>query len=160
MSTPVDQAQAQFEIRKIYVKDVSLETPHSPAIFLEQWAPETKIQLHSESKLVQEDLHEVVLRVTITATIKDKTAFLVEVKQAAVVLAKGFESEQQGRLLGAFVPAQLYPLAREAISALVTKGGFPQMLLAPVNFDAIYALQLKQAKDSSTAQPAAVTTAH
>src|ERR1041385_8107304 len=143
MSTP-NPTQPQFELRKIYVKDISFETPNSPRVFLENWNPETKIQLHTDTAPIENDLHEVVLSVTVTATLGEKTAFLAEVKQAGIVLAKGFAPEQLGQLLGAYCPNLLYPFIREAIADLITKGGFPQMLLAPVNFDGLYALKLKQ----------------
>ena len=161
MSTP-NPTQPQFELRKIYVKDISFETPNSPRVFLENWNPETKIQLHTDAAPIENDLHEVVLSVTVTATLGEKTAFLAEVKQAGIVLAKGFTQEQLGQLLGAYCPNLLYPFIREAIADLITKGGFPQMLLAPVNFDGLYALKLKQAQEQQqqAAEPASQPVAH
>jgi preprotein translocase subunit SecB len=150
-----ETVSTQFEIRKIYIKDASFETPHSPKVFLENWNPETKVQLHTDSRTLDNDLHEVILSLTVTATVGDKTAFLAEIKQAGVFLAKGFSGEQLGPLLGAFCPHQLYPFAREAVADLILKGGFPQMLLGPVNFDGLHALKLKQAKERAEQKDAA-----
>lgn len=134
-----EQNQQQFAIQKIYLKDVSFESPNSPAVFQEaNWQPEINVQLNTEGKTIAEGVHEVVLTVTVTAKKDDKTAFLVEVKQAGVFQLVGFEQEQLGGMLGAYCPETLFPFAREAISDLVSKGGFPQLLLAPVNFNALY----------------------
>lgn len=145
MSEAQEQAQGQFSIQKIYTKDVSFETPNSPAIFSNaKWEPEVNVQLNSRSGKMENDMHEVVLSVTITAKVEDKTAYLVEVQQAGIFQATGFEEGQHGHLLGAFCPSILFPYVREAISDLVSRGGFPQMLLQPVNFDALYAQRLQQ----------------
>jgi len=136
--------QQEFIIQKIYIKDVSLETPNSPAIFQEDWTPETKVELGNNGQQVAEDLYEVILTITVTAKIGDKAAFLVEVSQAGLFYMKGFEQQQLAGMLAVYCPNILFPYAREAISDLVTKGGFPQMLLSPVNFDALYAQHLEQ----------------
>lgn len=152
MSEAQEQAQGQFSIQKIYTKDVSFETPNSPAIFANtKWEPEVNVQLNSRSGKLENDMHEVVLSVTITAKVEDKTAYLVEVQQAGIFQATGFEEGQQGHLLGAFCPSILFPYVREAISDLVARGGFPQMLLQPVNFDALYAQRLQQNQASQEA---------
>lgn len=134
-----EQIQQQFAIQKIYLKDVSFESPNSPAVFTEgEWKPEINVQINTEVKSGGKDMHEVSLTVTVTARQQDKTAFLVEVKQAGLFLLTGFEKEQLGGMLGAYCPETLFPYAREAISDLVGKGGFPQLLLSPVNFNALY----------------------
>lgn len=145
------QNQQQFSIQKIYLKDVSFESPNAPAIFSEtQFQPEINVQINTETKMVTEGMHEVVLTVTVTAKQNAKTAFLVEVKQAGLFQMTGFEKEQMGGMLGAYCPETLFPFARETIADLVTKGGFPQVLLAPVNFNAMYMQhQQQQAQQSS-----------
>lgn len=132
------QAQQQFAIQKIYLKDVSFESPNSPAVFQGEWQPEVNVQLNTEGKAVSEGVHEVVLAVTVTAKQGENTAFLVEVKQAGVFQIAGFAKEQMAGMLAAYCPEVLFPFAREAIADLVAKGGFPQLLLAPVNFNALY----------------------
>ncbi|MCL5669089.1 MAG: protein-export chaperone SecB [Gammaproteobacteria bacterium] len=134
----------QFFIQKVYVKDLSFETPGSPQIFTQQWTPEINLHLQSHATHQGDHAHEVVLSVTVTAKLGDKTAFLVEVQQAGLFTIKGLEKEELARTLGSFCPNVLFPFAREVVSDLVTKGGFPQLLLAPVNFEAIYAHAQKQ----------------
>lgn len=138
----------QLEIQKVYLKDVSLETPNSPMIFTEQWKPEINVQLNSNASPITDNVHEVVLTLTITARLGDKTAYLAEVHQAGIFALKGFDAQQLGPVLGAFCPNVLYPFAREAIASLVGKGGFPPLLLNPVNFEALY-LQRRQAQKTA-----------
>ena len=135
----------QFAIHKIYMKDVSFETPNSPAIFKQQSRPEFKLQLNTTAKPLEDDLFEVVLNITVTAVQDDKTGFLAEVQQAGIFTVKGFEEEQKSPTLNVFCAETLFPFAREAISNLVVQGGFPQLLLAPVNFDGLYT-QRQQAR--------------
>jgi preprotein translocase subunit SecB len=151
---PQAAAGPQFNILRIYLKDVSLETPNSPAIFTEDFRPDVKLQLNTSVSSLENDLYEVVLSLTVTSKHNDKTAFLVEVQQAGIFMLKGFEETQHKQMLGAFCPETLFPFAREAISDLVAKGGFPPLLLAPVNFNAIYAdnLQRSQAAAASADQ--------
>jgi preprotein translocase subunit SecB len=148
-----DEKPAQkLEIQRVYLKDVSLETPNSPQIFSErQWQPEINLQINSTSAIVSDELREVVLKLTVTAKLGDKTAYLVEVQQAGVFMLFGFPDEQLGPVLGAFCPNILFPFAREAIASLVSKGGFPPLLLNPVNFDALY-LQHAQAQKQQAAE--------
>ena len=129
----------EFSILRIYLKDVSFETPNSPGVFTQEFKPEIGLQLNTAIKRIEEDLHEVVLNITVTAKQGEKTGFLVEVQQAGIFSLKGFDEAQKGTMLGAYCPNVLFPYAREEISALVTKGGFPPLLLAPINFDVIYA---------------------
>lgn len=143
--------QQQFEIQKIYLKDVSFEAPHSPSIFTEPWKPETSVQLSTEMARLDEGLHEMVLGITVTAKMADKTAYLVEVKQAGIFAINGFAEPQMRQLLGSYCPNVLFPFAREAIAELITKGGFPPMLLAPINFDALYAQQQRSSETESGA---------
>jgi len=128
----------QFNIQRIYLKDVSFEAPNAPESFTIGQAPKVELNLSSAGRHLGNDVHEVELKLTVTAKHDDKTAFLVEVTQAGLFLAKGFNEEELGHMVGSFCPNTLFPYAREAISDLVTKGTFPQLLLAPVNFDALY----------------------
>ena len=134
-----NSGQREFSIQKIYAKDVSFETPNSPEIFREQWQPEINLQLSNEARKLDEAIHEIVLSITLTAKLGDKTAYLVEVQTAGIFFMKGYDNQELGAMVGAFCPNILFPYARETISELVSKGGFPQLLLAPVNFEAIYA---------------------
>jgi len=151
-----EQAQQHFELQKIYLKDASFETPNSPACFTQDWQPNVNIQLNTEAKGVADNQYEVVLSVTVTASNQDKTAFLVEIQQAGIFVINGFEKEQLRGMLGSFCPNILFPYARETISDMVTRGGFPQLLLNPVNFDALYAEHMKQEAE----QTAETSTTH
>jgi len=149
------QNQQQFAIQKIYLKDVSFESPNAPIIFTEgQFQPEINVQINTEAQTVNEDLHEVTLTVTVTAKQNDKTAFLVEVKQSGIFQMSGFEQEQMGGMLGAYCPEALFPFARETIADLVAKGGFPQVLLAPVNFNALYMQHQQQQQAQQSGETA------
>jgi len=156
-NTPPDQQQSQgerhFALQKIYVKDLSFETPNSPAVFTENWEPNVNIELNTNGKLLAPDVHEVVLGITITAKVGEKVAYLCEVHQAGVFTVKGFGEQELGPMLGSYCPNVLFPYAREVISDLVSKGGFPQMLLAPVNFDAIYMDHMKKQQEQTGEKP-------
>ncbi len=144
------QPAGQFAIQKIYVKDVSFETPNSPTIFTEtKWEPEVNVQLNSRAAPMVDDMHEVVLSVTITTKQGDKVAYLIEVQQAGIFRAEGFDQSQLNHLLGSYCPGILFPYVREAISDMVARGGFPQLLLAPVNFDALYNQHIEQQQAAS-----------
>lgn len=136
--------EKQFSIQKIHIKDVSLETPNSPSIFTEHWDPKVEINLSSNAQSLQKDLFEVSLTITVTVKIKDKTAYLIEVSQAGIFSISGLTEAEMGPMLGSFCPNLLFPYAREVVSDLVTKGGFPPMHLAPVNFDALYAQHVEK----------------
>ncbi len=136
--------QQQFIIQKIYCKDISFETPNSPAMFTEKWEPQLKLDLNTAVNPLAENVFEVVLTVTATVKVGEKTAFLAEVEQAGIFNISGFEKPQLDAMLGSYSPNILYPYAREVITDLVNKGGFPQLIVQPVNFDAIYAQQLEQ----------------
>lgn len=136
--------QPEFGIQRLYVKDSSFESPNSPGIFLEQWQPEVNMDLGVEHKELEANTFEVVLKITVNVKVKDKSAFLVEIQQAGVFAIKNFPKEQMDPMLESFCPNILYPYAREAITAEVIKGGFPQLYLAPVNFDALYQQKKQQ----------------
>ena len=146
-STPGREEQ-QFVMQRIYTKDVSFESPDSPEVFLKTWQPKINVDLNTKSNLVDDnDNYEVVLSITVTAEIEEKSAFLVEVQQAGIFLAKGLEGDQLRGVLGTVAPTILFPYAREAIDALCIKGGFPPVMLAPVNFEALYQQALKQSEE-------------
>jgi len=146
----MSEENQQFTIQRIYLKDASFESPRSPQIFTGgEMQPQVNVQLNTSNQLVAEGVYEVVLSVTLTAKIEESTAFLVEVKQAGLFNISGFAEESLGGMLGAYCPETLFPYAREAISELITKGGFPQLLITPVNFNALYTEQMQQAASSS-----------
>lgn len=140
-----------FSIQRIYVKDISFETPHAPEIFKEEWKPEVNVDLQTKTNRLEESIYEVVLHLTVTVKMGDKVAFLVEVHQAGIFTMKGFPQEHLAHALGSMCPNILYPYTREVISDIVIRGGFPQLLLAPVNFDALYAQHLEQQKGGEAA---------
>lgn len=141
--------EAHFSIEKIYLKDVSFESPAAPAVFTEDWSPEINMDLNSQGQVIDNNVYEVELSITVTAKNKDNTAFLVEIKQCGIFSISGMDEANLNGMLGSFCPNILFPYAREAISDLVTKGGFPQLLLAPVNFDAIYAQHLQNSEGAT-----------
>ncbi len=143
----IQTPEKRFLIQKIYVKDISFETPNSPHIFREKWEPDVSMQMGNTVIALSPDVQEVVMAVTVTAKVNDKIAFLVEVHQAGIFTVEGFSAEEMGQVVGSFCPNILFPYAREVVSDLVTRGGFPQLLLAPVNFDALYAQHLAKATE-------------
>ncbi len=137
-------AAPNFEIQRIYTKDLSYEAPNTPHTFVDDWKPEVQLNLETKSNRIQENMHEVVLSVTATVTSNKKSAFLIEVHQAGIFMISGVPAEQLRQMLGSFCPNILFPYTREVISDVVVRGGFPQLLLAPVNFDALYAQHLQE----------------
>ena len=144
-----EQKGPQFIIQRIYIKDLSLEVPNSPQVFLEKWEPQLHMDLGTKTEGLDNDNHEVVLTVTITVKINEKTAFIVEVKQAGVFTLTGFDEEQIRPMLGAFCPNILYPYAREVITNTVMRAGFPQLYLTPVNFDALFQQHEKERQQAA-----------
>lgn len=138
------EAGMQFMIQRVYTKDVSFETPNSPAIFQQQWEPELELEINTSNTRLDEGVYEVVVSVTTTARNRGQVAFLVEVAQAGIFTIEGAEPQQLDQLLGSFCPSLLFPYARETITSLVVRGSFPQLVLAPVNFDALYMQQLQE----------------
>ena len=141
----MSEENQQFAIQKIYLKDVSFESPNSPQSFNgEAWRPDINVQINSTHQSIGQDNYEVVLDITVTAKHDEKTAFLVELKQAGIFTITGFPEQNLGGMLGAYCPETLFSFAREAVSELIAKGGFPQLLLQPVNFNALYTQQVQQ----------------
>jgi preprotein translocase subunit SecB len=133
-----EQQQPIFAIEKIYVKDLSLEIPNAPNIFLERDTPEINLQLGTKSQGIDEGLYEVLLTVTVTAKIKDKIMFLVEAQQAGIFRIRNIPNGEIDPVLGIGCPNILFPYLREVVSDIVTRAGFPPVILNPVNFEAIY----------------------
>ena len=143
--------QPSFQIEKVYVKDVSLEIPGAPQVFLEQQQPQLEIQVRTESGRFAENLYEVVITVTVTAKAGEKTLFLAEASQAGIFSVRDVPAPDLEPLLAVACPTILYPYARETVSDLVTRGGFPPVLLAPVSFEALYAQRAQQQKQEQQA---------
>lgn len=133
-----EQTLPQLALERIYVKDMSLEVPGAQ-VFTREWQPELDINLSSSAEKLDEDHYQVVLTVNVSAVNAGETAFIAEVHQAGIFMLQNIPEEQLGAILGAYCPNVLFPYAREVISDIVTRGSFPQLLLAPVNFDQAYA---------------------
>ncbi|NVK56313.1 MAG: protein-export chaperone SecB [Alteromonadaceae bacterium] len=140
-----EQPQApQFNIQRIYTKDISFESPNAPAIFTKEWKPEIKLDIDTATEKLDGNLFEVVLSVTVTASMGEETAFLCEVQQAGIFMVGDMPDQNKAHMLGSFCPNTLFPYARETISNLVNRGTFPPLNLAPVNFDAIFAAYMQK----------------
>lgn len=149
--TTTTPPQQQFAIQRLYLKDLSFEAPSSPGIFLEKWEPQVNVELNTQASRLNEMTFEVVLTVTVTAKAGEKAAYLAEVQQAGIFTVAGFEEGALGHLLGSYCPNILFPYAREALSDLAARGTFPQLVLNPINFDALYAEHMQ--KQGTSAQP-------
>jgi preprotein translocase subunit SecB len=140
----------ELTIGKIYLKDFSFESPQSPSVFLQSdWKPQMDLNLRSSHAEAGEDRHEVVLTVTIEAKAEDKTLFLVELQQAGIFVITGYEGEELGAIVGSFCPNMLFPYARETVSSLIRKAGFPEFVMQPINFDALYHQSKQQAESQA-----------
>ncbi len=140
------QQQAQFQLQKIYTKDVSFEIPNAPQVFQEDGQVEIKMNLAQRVEDLAEGVHEVVLTVTVTATIGEKTAYLAEVQQSGIFSINGLNEQAKHAALNTLCPHTLFPYARRMITDLVADGGFPPLVLQPINFDQIYAQRLQEAQ--------------
>ena len=137
----------QVVLQKIYVKDASLEIPLAPQVFTRNWAPQLDVQVTTGVQPLSADQHQVTLQVTVTAKLDQDVAFLAEVRQAGIFLLKGVtDNAEKQRVLGTDCPAILFPFARETVAELVQRGGFPQLLLQPIDFAALFAEHLKKAE--------------
>jgi preprotein translocase subunit SecB len=153
--TPEENGQAQFQIQKLYTKDVSFELPNAPQVFQEQGQADVKMSLAQRVEDLGDDLREVVLTVTVTATIDEKTAYLVEVAQAGIFFLQGFNEQAVNAVVNTMCPNTLFPYARQLISTLVGEGGFPPLVLQPVNFDQLYAQRMQQVMEEQKQDEAA-----
>lgn len=147
-----EQQGPQFAIQRVYTKDISFEAPNTPAIFKTEWKPEVKLDLDTRSNKLEDSVYEVVLALTVTTKVGEETAFLCEVQQAGIFTISDGEGVPEGQIahmLGSFCPNLLFPYARETISNLVNRATFPQLNLAPVNFDALFAQYVQQRQAES-----------
>ena len=149
---PQQQAVPVFNIEKIYVKDLSVEVPNAPAIFLERDQPQMELQINTQSTQVEDGIYQCVLSITISAKIKDKAAFMVELQQAGIFRIQNVPAEAMEPALAVGCPNIIFPYAREAVSDAVIKAGFPPLILQPVNFEALY-MQQQQQQAKAAGQP-------
>jgi preprotein translocase subunit SecB len=144
------QQQAQFQLQKLYTKDVSFELPNAPEIFQEDGQVEIKMNLAQKVEVLADGIHEVALTVTVTATLGEKTAYLAEVQQAGIFAISGLNEQATHAAINTLCPHTLFPYARRAITDMVADGGFPPLVLQPLNFDQIYAQRMQEAQKAQT----------
>lgn len=144
-----DDATKGMGIQKLYLKDASFESPNTPAVFSGEWKPQVNLSVDTTVRAGQEGRNEVILKITLEAKQGDETAFVCEVQQAGLFVFKGFEDEELRHILAVHCPTVLFPYAREAVDNLVAKGGFPSMMLQPLNFEQMYAQQQEQGQAAS-----------
>jgi preprotein translocase subunit SecB len=138
--------EKRIAVAKIYVKDFSFESPQAPQIFKsDKWSPQTNLNLRSSHSKIDEGVHEVVLTITVDAKDGDKTVFLVEIQQAGLFELTGYDDTERAAITGSYCPGILFPYAREAVASTIQRGGFPEFVLQPINFDALYMQSQKQA---------------
>ena len=141
-----DPNAQELVLQSIYIKDASFEAPNGPNLQVAEWNQQFGMSMNTTGSTVADNMHEVVLTITLEAKIGEKVAYLVEVKQAGVFLIRGYAEEEGRRIIGSFCPGVLFPYVRQAISDLILKGGFPPFLLPPVNFDALFQQSMEQAR--------------
>jgi preprotein translocase subunit SecB len=146
------QPAQQFTVQRIYVKDISFETPQGHEVFRQTWKPQVNLEINWRNLRIDDNNYEVVLTLSVTVSIEEKTAFLAEVQQAGIFFVSGIAEPQLRQVLGTICLAMLFPYAREAIDNLAVRGSFPPLMLAPVNFDALFAQAMKQAQDKAQAE--------
>ena len=146
-----EEQQPVFSIEKLYLKDASVEVPNAPQIYLVRETPQVDVQLHTQGNVMEDGFYEVVLTVTVTAKIQDKTMFLVEIGQAGVFQLRNFPQSEIEPIVGVACPNILFPYAREVVSDLVSRAGFPPVILSPVNFEAMYAQSHTPPQDEAPA---------
>lgn len=145
--------EKRIAVAKIYVKDFSFESPLAPQIFrTDKWSPQTNLNLRSSQRKVDENFYEVVLTITVDAKDADKTVFLVEIQQAGLFELVGYDDTERAAITGSYCPGILFPFAREALASTVQRGGFPEFVLQPINFDALYLQSQKQAAAAAAAK--------
>ncbi|SDB34892.1 protein translocase subunit secB [Pseudidiomarina indica] len=154
-----DEAQPQqaFQIQRVYTKDVSFEAPNVPEVFRKEWNPELSVDLNVRNEKIEDSVYEVVLKITATNKLGDTVAFIAEVHQAGIfTITENIPEQQRAHLLGAYCPTILFPYARECLASLVSRATFPQLNIAPVNFDAVFAQHVaeQQQRQQEAAQQA------
>ena len=140
----------QLSMQRVFLKDISFESPRSPMVFQEEWKPEVGMELNTKSRQVGENVFEVVLEITVTVKNSGESAYLVQVQQGGLFVISGLDDQQLHHALGAFCPATLFPYARENIDAVIVKGSFTPIMLAPINFDALYVESLQKQHAETT----------
>ena len=145
MSDGQQQTQPTFQIEKVYVKDLSLEIPHAPKVFLEQVQPQLEVQINTGADNFADGYYEVTVTATVTARLGERTLFLAEARQAGIFQLRGMAAEELGPLLGIACPTVVYPYLRETIQDMISRGGFPPVILAPLSFEALYLQQQQNA---------------
>ena len=149
-----------FAIQRIYLKDLSFETPMGPSVFQKQWQPKVNQDLNTKNTKLENDLYEVALRLTLTVTDGEDTIYILEVKQAGIFAIKGLDPKQIAHVINTTCPSILFPYAREAVDSVLSKGSFPALMLPPINFDALFASALKQAEEEGKEAPDGSETTH
>ena len=149
-----------FAIQRIYLKDLSFETPMGPSVFQKQWQPKVNQDLNTKNTKLENDLYEVALRLTLTVTDGEDTIYILEVKQAGIFAIKGLDPKQITHVINTTCPNILFPYAREAVDSVLSKGSFPALMLPPINFDALFASALKQAEEEGKETPDGSETTH
>jgi preprotein translocase subunit SecB len=144
--------QVQFSIQRVYLKDLSFETPQGASAFQKQWKPKVSQDLNTKTTQIDEGIFEVALRVTITMADGEDTVYIVEAEQAGLFTIKGFSEEQMPQVLNTTCPGILFPYLRETLDNVVTKGSFPALMLPPINFDVLFANAVKQAEAESNSK--------
>jgi preprotein translocase subunit SecB len=144
-ANPAASEQASFQIEKVYVKDLSLEIPHAPKVFMEQVQPQLEVQINTEAQNFTEGYYEVTVTATVTARIGERTLFLAEGVQAGIFALRNIPAAELGPLLGIACPTVIYPYLRETISDVISRAGFPPVILAPLSFEALYLQQQQNA---------------
>lgn len=152
--------ERQFSVQRVYIKDASFESPHAPEIFRGEWRPTHDLNLSTKVETLGTDLYEIVLSVTVSAKVGEKTAFIVEIQQAGIFGIAGFPEDEMGPMIGAYCPSLLFPYAREAVSDLVVKGSFPQLVLQHVNFDALFAQHQQELLQRAAGGPSSAQGTH
>jgi preprotein translocase subunit SecB len=153
-------AEKQLLLQKIYIKDFSFESPKAPEVFTSNLNAQTQLNIRSSNRELDQENMEVALTLTVVSKADEETVFLIELVQAGVFAIKGYTPEERSALLGSFCPGTLYPFAREAIAEMANRGGFPQLLLQPINFDALYAQNMRdRAAQGAQTEPPQVAAA-
>ena len=150
------QQAATFQIEKVYVRDLSLEIPNAPQVYAEQVQPQIDVHIESGESRFQQDFYEVTLSVTVTARAGERVIFLAEAVQAGIFTLRNVPETDLGPLLGIACPTVLFPYLRETISDVITRGGFPPLLLAPISFEQLYLQRMQQREQGGSPQPAAL----
>jgi preprotein translocase subunit SecB len=152
-----ENAGPNFAVQRLYLKDLSFETPQGPAAFQKQWKPKVNQDLSTKSAKIDENTYEVSLRITVTVKDEEETIYLIEVEQAGLFTIKGIEDQQLAQVLNVTCATMLLPYAREAIDSTLIKGSFPPLMIPPINFESLFTNALKQAADAKKSKTEANT---